>query len=152
MRLSWPGVLLAPVVAPALFAVSMALSVARKDAWLLFLLLLAPGGILSYATMFFLYLPGLFALSCVHAVRGIHACLLGLVIGSAVFVPMTWLHWLSSGPDSGPPQEAFSIFLLRWAQDPFVMVYPVAGLVTSALYWAFGTWRLHRATTAYGGA
>ena len=44
---------------------------------------------------------------------------IGLVLGAAVFVPLTWMDWKSSGPDSGPPTESFLEFILRWVADPF---------------------------------
>jgi hypothetical protein len=35
------------------------------------------------------------------------ACLLGVLSGALMFVPLTCLDWTSSGPDSGPPTESF---------------------------------------------
>ncbi len=77
---------------------------------------------------------------------GLKVCLLGLVLGILVFVPLTWIDWTSSGPDSGPPTESFPAFLLRWAVDPFNVIFPLAGLVTSATYWWLATRRSGRAT------
>jgi hypothetical protein len=71
-------------------------------------------------------------------------CLIGLVLGTLVFVPLTLLEWKSSGPDSGPPTESFLTFFLRWAADPLTAMYPLAGLVTSGLYWWLATWRRGR--------
>jgi hypothetical protein len=47
--------------------------------------------------------------------------------------------WISSGPDSGPPEESFLAFFTRWVSDPSIMlflIFPVAGLITAAVYWA----------------
>jgi hypothetical protein len=65
-----------------------------------------------------------------------------------VFVPLTWMDWKSSGPDSGPPTESFFEFFVRWAADPFNAIYPLAGLITAGLYWWLGTWRRGRSIPA----
>ncbi len=75
---------------------------------------------------------------------GFKVCLLGLVLGAAVFVPLTWMEWTSSGPDSGPPTESFLVFFVRSAADPFAAISPLAGLITAGLYWWLGTWRRGR--------
>jgi hypothetical protein len=46
-------------------------------------------------------------------VTAFRACLVGLLLGALVFVPLTWLEWKSSGPDSGPPTENFLVFFER---------------------------------------
>ena len=63
------------------------------------------------------------------------ASMLGLLLGALMFVPLSWLDWTSSGPDSGPPTESFLVFLVRWAADPMTAVFPLAGLMTAGLYW-----------------
>jgi len=88
-----------------------------------------------------LFLPCLFLLSLWRRMTTFTVCLLGLLLGAALSVPLTWLEWASSGPDSGPPTESFSVFLVRSATDPFTAIFPLAGLITAALYWWLGTWR-----------
>jgi hypothetical protein len=83
---------------------------------------------------------------------GMKVCLLGLVLGAAVFVPLTSMEWKGSGPDSGPPTESFPVFFLRWAADPFTAIYPLAGLVTAGLYWWLGTWRRDRVAPDFSSA
>lgn len=73
---------------------------------------------------------------------------IGLVLGAAVFVPLTWMDWKSSGPDSGPPTESFLEFILRWVADPFTAIYPPSGLITAGLYWWLGTSRRGRSIPA----
>jgi hypothetical protein len=73
---------------------------------------------------------------------------IGLVLGAAVFVPLTWMDWKSSGPDSGPPTESFLEFILRWVADPFTAIYPLSGLITAGLYWWLGTSRRGRSIPA----
>jgi hypothetical protein len=48
-------------------------------------------------------------------------------------------------PDSGPPVENFLTFFWRWLGEPFMLFYPLGGLVTAALYWWLGTRRQSRA-------
>jgi hypothetical protein len=97
---------LAPLLLPVIFS---ALLSSFQGGWpvLTFLLLLAPACILSYGTTIFLFLPCLFLLSLWQPMTSIKACLLGLVLGVAMLVPLTWMEWKSSGPDSGPPTKSF---------------------------------------------
>jgi hypothetical protein len=144
MRFSWTGLLLAPLLVPLLFcALMLALLQPGGSAALMFLILLIPSCIISYGTTIFLFLPSLFLLSLRRPLTGLNTCLLGLVLGAVVFVPVTLLEWKSSGADSGPPVESFLAFLLRWAADPLTVIYPVAGLLTAGFYWwlTSGTWR-----------
>ena len=144
MRFSWTGMLLAPLLAPALFSLAFAAMSDTEHPFFAFLVLLVPGFIVSFGTTVVLFLPSLFLLSRFWRISGLRVCLLGLVLGAALFVPMTWIDWKSSGPDSGPPTESFPVFFARWAADPFTAIYPLAGLVTAELYWWLGTWRLRR--------
>ena len=148
MRFTWTGLILAPLLVPVMFSVAF-LSMSQADRpVLVFLLLLVPGCIVSYGATIFLFLPCLFLLSLWRKMTGFTVCLLGLVLGAAVFVPMTLLDWTSSGPDSGPPTESFLTFFVRWAADPFNAIYPLAGLITAGLYWWLGTWRRGRSMLA----
>ena len=142
MRFSWTALILAPLFVPLVFCAVMAPLLAIGGSIpLSFLILLVPSCIVSYGTTIFLFLPALFLLSLWRPMTGLKVCLLGLVLGALVFVPLTLLEWKSSGPDSGPPVESFWVFLLRWAADPMTAIYPLAGLVTAGLYWWLGTWR-----------
>ena len=144
MRFSWTGLILAPLLAPAVFA-AIASFLLGSNPVVAFLLLLAAGCIISYGTTIFIFLPCLFLVSLWRPMTGLRVCLLGLVLGAAVFVPLTWMEWKSSGPDSGPPVENFFIFFGRWAADPLTAVYPLAGLITAGLYWWLGTRRRDQA-------
>ena len=139
MRFTWTGLILAPLLVPVMFSATfVSLS---GGAWPLvgFLILLVPGCIVSYGTTIFLFLPCLFLLSLWRPMTGFKVCLLGLLLGAAVFVPLTLMEWKSSGPDSGPPTESFLGFFVRWAADPFTAICPLAGLITAGLYWRLGT-------------
>ena len=147
MRFSWAGLILAPLLVPVIFSAAQA---SFQSDWpvLSFLLPLALGCIVSYGITIFLFLPCLFLLSRWRPMTGVKVCLLGLVLGAAVFVPVTWVEWKSSGPDSGPPTEGFLEFFVRWAADPMTAVLPLAGLITAGLYWWLGTWRRGRSIAA----
>ncbi len=143
MRFSWTGLILAPLPVPVPVLGAALLSDFLGDHPLLeFLILLVPGCIVSYGTTIFLFLPCLFLLSLRQPVTGFKVCLLGLVLGAAVYVPLTWIVWTSSGNDSGPPTESFFTFFVRWTADPLTAIFPFAGLTTAGLYWWLGTrWR-----------
>ena len=149
MRFSWTSLLLAPLLVPLMFsAVFLSLSGTRSPL-LSFLILMIPSCIISYGTTMFLFLPSLFLLSLLRPLTALNVCLLGLVLGAAVFLPVTLMEWKSSGPGSGPPTENFLVFFGRWAADPLTAVYPLAGLVTAGLYWWLGTWRRGRVAPHY---
>jgi len=109
-----------------------------------FLILLVPGCVISYGTTIFLFLPIMFLLSRCRPMTGLSVCLLGLVLGVAVHVPVTLVAWGASGPDSGPPTESFFSFFLHWTADPLTAIYPVAGLVTAGANWWLGIWQSNR--------
>jgi hypothetical protein len=149
MRFNWTSLLLAPLLVPLMFsAVFLSLS-GTSSPVLSFLILMIPSCIISYGTTMFLFLPALFLLSLWRPLTALNVCLLGLVLGAAVFVPVTLIEWKSSGPDSGPKTENFLVFFVRWAADPLTAVYPLAGLVTAGLYWWLGTCRRGRVTPHY---
>jgi hypothetical protein len=143
MRFSWTGLMLAPLLVPTIFSAVVS-SLQDGNAALGFLILMVPSCIISYCTTIFLFLPSLYLLSFWRPMTGLKVCLLGLVLGILVFVPLTWMEWKSSGPDSGPPTESFLTFFVRWAADPFTAIYPLAGLMTSAAYWWLATRRRGR--------
>ena len=133
MRFNWTALMLAPLLVPALFSVVF---IGLSGGPLLgVLILLVPGCVVSYGTTIFLFLPCLFLLSLWRPLTSFNVCLVGLLLGAAVFVPLTWMDWKSSGTDSGPPTESFLSFFVRWTADPFNLIFPVAGLITAALYW-----------------
>jgi len=143
MRFSWTGLILAPLLVPTMFS-AVVVSLQEGNMALGFLILMVPSCIISYFTTIFLFLPSLYLLSLWRPMTGLKACLLGLALGTLMFVPLTWIDWTSSGSDSGPPTESFLAFSLRWAADPFNAIYPLAGLMTSGFYWWLVTRRRDR--------
>jgi hypothetical protein len=144
MRFSWTGLMLAPLLVPLVFSAVFPALTGANSPVLAFLIFMIPSCIISYGTTMFLFLPALFLLSLWRPLTALNVCLLGLVLGAAVFVPVTAMEWKSSGPDSGPPTENFFVFFVRWAADPLTAVYPVAGLVTAGFYWWLVTRRSRR--------
>jgi hypothetical protein len=134
MRFSWRALILAPLLVPALFAAVLGALLGNNPVFG-FLFLFIPGCIVSYATTIVLFLPSLYLVSLWRPLTRLKVCLVGLVLGSLVYLPMTVLDWQSSGPDSGPPEETFLAFLLRCTPDPFNAIYPSAGLITAGAYW-----------------
>jgi hypothetical protein len=150
MRFSWTALILAPLLVPALFSATLQGFAGGQWSVLMFLVIMAAGSLVSYVTTVVLFLPGLFLLSFWRPMTGLKVCLLGLLLGAAMIVPMTWLDWKSSGTDSGPPTESFLHFFVRWVADPFQAIYPLAGLITAGLYWWLAT-RQHGRTIAARG-
>ena len=140
MRFSWTGLLLAPLPVPVVLSAVMGILGGDHPA-LLFLILLIPGCIVSYGTTIFLFLPSMFLLSRLRPMTGYSVCVLGLVLGMAAHVAVTWVAWGASGPDSGPPIEGFLSFFLHWSADPLTVVFPVAGLLTAGAWWWLGARR-----------
>jgi hypothetical protein len=140
MRVSWKGLFLAPLLVPIVASVVMAPLLNGEGPIVLpFFLVLIPACIFSYGTTIFLFLPVLFLLSLLRPVTRWMAYALGFALGSVTIVPVTVLAWGASGPDSGPPTQNLVAFFVRWAFDPFMLVFPLAGLVTAAAYWWLGT-------------
>jgi hypothetical protein len=143
MRFSWTGLFLAPLLVPVIFSATMIIFV-TGDPLMAFMIMLVFGCILSYGATIFLFLPCLVLLSLERQMTGFKVCLLGLVIGTVVFVSLPLIAWGSSGPYSGPPIENFFVFFLRWAADPMTALFPLAGLITAGLYWWLGKRRTGR--------
>ncbi len=137
MRFSLRDALLAPLPLPVVCCAMLAVLQSGHPVFA-FLLTLIPASIISYGTMFGIFLPCLYLLSLWQPLTGLKVCLLGAVLGAAVYLPLAWMMWKSSGIDSGPPSDTFLAYLL-WSFDPFMVLFPLAGLTTAALYWWLGT-------------
>jgi len=147
MRFSWTGLILAPLAVPVIFSAVFS-ALGGPHPILGFLILLIPGAIVSYGTTLFIFLPCLFLVSLRWPLTGLKVCLIGLVLGGLVLLPLTVMAWRSSGADSGPPSESFFTFLMHWTADPVTAVFPLAGLITAALYWWLGTRQRGRSVRA----
>jgi hypothetical protein len=86
MRFSWTGLILAPLPLPLIFSI---LFWNASAPILSFLFPMILGSVISYGTTMFLFLPALFLLSVCRPLTTLNVCLLGLVLGAAVYVPVT---------------------------------------------------------------
>ena len=127
------ALLLAPLVAPLLF--SLADCGGNKAPVFAFLFSFVIGSIISYGVTVTMWLPCLFCLSLVTALRFYKVVLLGAVLGFAGYIPVVWVMWKSSGPDSGPPTDSYISHLARSLADPFALFFPLAGLITAIAWW-----------------
>jgi len=146
MRFSWTGQVLAPLLVPMVFRMIGAAMVSSPQ----------EAGISSLAD------PGLRHILWCHDIppRALPVSALfveasdrvhGLPGGTALmFVPLTWLEWKSSGPDSDPPTETFLVLFVRWTADPLTAMFPLAGLITAGLYWWLVTQRRGRSIPSPG--
>jgi hypothetical protein len=144
MRFTWTGLILAPLPVPVGFTAMMV----PPDQWLTLacLLFLVLGCIVGYATTILVFLPCLYLLSQWRPLTGFMVCLLGLALGAAAYLPVIALLWIGGSLDPTIPPESFSSFLLGLASEPITWTFPLAGLITAALYWWFGTRRLRQET------
>jgi hypothetical protein len=134
MKFSWKAILVAPLAAPFLFSLAVATDLAtqRVAGFLCFLIL---GSILSYGTTTLLFVPSLFCFSKLTRLSAYNVCLLGLGLGMAIFFPLTFVGYLSSGPDSGPPQGTYWRFVSHSWSETFTWLFPLGGLITATAYW-----------------
>ena len=135
MKFSWSAFILAPLAVPALYSAVLTSSTVSKSPFLGFLFIFALGSVFSYCTTLFLFLPSLYLLSRFAALTRTLACASGTLIGVVAFIPVAWVSYRSSGANSGPPKGAFADSFWRDLSEPITLVFPVAGLVTAALYW-----------------
>jgi hypothetical protein len=139
MRVSWKGAVLAPLLVPLVCGgAAVVTSFTPHNPLAAFLFFFVPASVISYGTMIFLFLPCLYVVSKYTALTLCLTSILGAAVGALWFVPLIWGAWISSGPDSGPPEDSFIEFFVRWISDPSILlflVFPIAGLITAAAYW-----------------
>lgn len=76
----------------------------------------------------------LWFLGKIRPLTRILSALAGLALAAASYLPIIYLKWSSSGPDSGPPTDTFVSHLLRDLADPFFGVFVAGGLAAAVLY------------------
>lgn len=142
MKFSWKALILAPLIVPVLVGGLAAVDTfGAKDPLFAFVLFFVPGIVVAYGATVCLFLPCLYVLSQFTRPTFLSTCLLGLLLGAACYLPLLWMAWVSSGPDSGPPEQGFIAFAIRFSADPILLIFPAAGLVTAAAYWLLGSKR-----------
>ncbi len=137
MKIDWRALLLAPVFIPTLYCLAFVMSASGGD-WLMdFLIIFAIGCVVSYGATLLLLLPVLLVAARIFTLNMPRVCMLGATLGGLTYLPLGWLMYRTSGPDSGPPTATFIDQILAQLADPLTLSFPVAGLVTAALYWVF---------------
>lgn len=140
MRFSWTGLILAPLLVPAIFSTTMVMLVVSEGSLTAFLTMLVVSCVVSYGTTIFVFLPCLFLLSSEREMSGLKVCLLGSMLGTLAPVSLALISWGSIDPDAGF-QINFFVFFLRFAAGPVTPLFPLAGLITAGLYWWLGAQR-----------
>ena len=135
MTFSWKALILAPLLIPLTLAALLAFSSPGRSPFAGFLFFFTLGGVLSYGTTIFLFLPCLFIISRFATLTASLTGFLGAVLGLVVYVPVIWTSYKSSGDDSGPPQITFVEYLRRHAFELDLWALLLAGLITALLYW-----------------
>ena len=143
---SWKALLLAPLLVPFCVSLLFEASNPGSDPIFGFLFFLALGSVISHGATALLFLPCLYLLSRICALRWKSVCFLGLLLGVAVFGPIAWIMFRSSGPDSGPPEGTFLQYLWRGRTDVMNWIFPIAGLITALAYWTIRQLTLPRST------
>lgn len=133
-NMSWKALLVAPLVVPSIFVVLLGAG-GSKDSFAGFLFYWVCGVFFSYGAMVFMFLPGLFIL-CLSGKPGfLKLSGLGTALGILSFLPLSWVMYRSSGPDSGPPEGTYLAFLFACRTDPSIWLFPLAGWITGAAYY-----------------
>lgn len=140
MRFSWRALLLAPLPIPFLYDLVLVIGGTRRGApvsayLFAFALFLIPGVAVSYGATVFGLLPALYLVSQKRPLSTPQVALIGAALGALSFLPVMWVLWKSSGPDSGPPVTSFLAELMAALREPLSWAFPVGGLVTASLYW-----------------
>ena len=135
MKIDWRALLLAPIFIPALYSLAFVMSTSGGDRLMGFLILFAIGCVISYGATLAMLLPALLVAARLFMLDMRRVCMLGAALGALAWLPLGWIMHRASGPDSGPPTETFGAYLVAQLADPLMLSFPIAGLVTAALYW-----------------
>ena len=145
MRFSWKALVLAPLVVPLILGGVFFVAPFSPDARIFsFLFFFVPSVIVSYGTTIFLFLPCLYLASKLAPLTLPLTCILGTLLGMVAYLPLVFLAWRTTGPNSGPRDEPLVEFFARWVVDPLNLIFPVAGLMTAAAYWLLASKRTQR--------
>jgi hypothetical protein len=87
MRLSWQGVVLAPLVVPLILAALLTLGSPGQSPLWGFAFFVVVGSFISYGATIFLLLPCLFLVSRIVMLRWHWICLCGVVLGGRHLLP-----------------------------------------------------------------
>ena len=152
MKIDWKALLLAPAFIPAAYSLAFILTTSGGNRLLGFLFFFVIGSIISYGATVILLLPALHIATRFTRLDTFRVAVLGAMLGMLTYLPAGWIFYRGSGDDSGPPSGTFAAYLIDQITDPITLSFPVAGLVTAALYWVLSGQGTHRpADTAAAG-
>jgi hypothetical protein len=134
MKFSWNALALAPLPVPLAVAALLAATMGGGNRLAGFVFFLVAGLLISYGATLVLLLPATCLLPARATDTAARAALLGAVLGALALLPLAWIGWRASGPNSGPPPDGFAEHLLRDITDPVTLAFPLAGMVTAVLY------------------
>ena len=134
MRFSWKALILAPLAMPVICGVLLEMANPGKSPIFGIFFFAALGSVVSYGATVFLFLPTLFVVSRFTLLTSRLTCLMGAVLAALAYLPVSWVCYLTSGADSGPPEGSFLHYLRQNGFGWDFWAFPVAGLVTAMLY------------------
>ena len=133
MRFSWKAIILAPLPVPLIAALVLAMG-SSQNHFAGFLFFVVLGSVISYGVSLALFLPCLFLVSRITRLTAWLTGLVGLALGMAVYFPLGWQSYLSTGDNSGPPPGSFVQYLWHHSWSESWLFY-LGGLVTATVYW-----------------
>jgi hypothetical protein len=135
MKFTWKAIVIAPLVVPFVYSAALELQAPSKSPILSFLIVFGFGSIFSLVVTLFLLFPALFLVARLTPLTAPLTAVVGTILGGIVYIPVIWETYLTSGDNSGPPQESFFSYLWQYGLGEDLLIFLVAGLVTSTLYW-----------------
>lgn len=132
---SWFAFLVAPLPIPLVCSAWLAFGSPGRAAIGFFLLMCGAGLVVSYLGT----AAWLVTMVLLQRVRPVGIALgssLGALLGALAILPIFYLSWQASGPDSGPPTDSFLEHFWRDLHDPITLFFIGAGLITALLYFA----------------
>jgi hypothetical protein len=132
---SLKALLLAPWPVPLLASAVFALSMPGGNGPAVFLIFSALGLVVSGLGTLALAAT-LWVVAQFRPVTKTLSAAIGFALAAAGYVAFAWVNWLSSGPDSGPPDQSFVSFLGNDGFGFFLGVFVFGGPLTALLYHA----------------
>ncbi|MBL8487087.1 MAG: hypothetical protein JNK22_08380 [Rhodocyclaceae bacterium] len=136
MRVSWLGLLFAPLPVPLLVAGFLMATLGSGQApFTGFATLFLIGGALSYGATLFLLMPAVLVLQRLTTLTSRAMILVGAGLGLVAGAGITRIMHQASGPDSGPPETGFFEWMAADDSGALYILFCMAcGTVNALLY------------------
>jgi phosphatidylglycerophosphate synthase len=138
---SLPAFLVAPWPVPLVCSALLAFGGNGRQPAAFFAICLAVSVVISYLGTAALVVCLHFVAQARPVTRVVSAAA-GVLLAALGYLPLLYLDWSSSGPDSGPPVDSFAANFLRNWDDPFALMFLAGGLVTALTYDTLARWRV----------